>query len=82
MEVCYKVYKYFFVNILFFIFRKSCIFCKCLLECYDIFLNLSYNNLLEDRMGVEEKLLKLLLIKVKEANVEGFVWVFVGLIGG
>lgn len=62
--------------------RKSCIFCKCPLECHDIPLNSSHNNLPEDRMGVEEKPPKPSLTKVKEANAEGFVWVPAGLTGG
>ena len=70
------------MNTLFLIFRKSCIFCKCPLECHDIPLNASHNNLPEDRMGVEEKPPKPSLIKVKEANAEGFVWVPAGLTGG
>ena len=82
LEACYKAYKHLPVNTLFLIFRKSCIFCKCPLECHDIPLNSSHNNLPEDRMGVEEKPPKPSLIKVKEANAEGFVWVPAGLTGG
>jgi len=59
--------------------RKNCIFCKCPLECHDIPLNTNYNNLPEDRMGVEEKPPRSSLIKVKEANAEGFEWVPAGL---
>ena len=59
--------------------RKNCIFCKCPLECHDIPLNTSYNNLPEDRMGVEETPPRSSLTKVKEANVEGFEWVPAGL---
>ncbi|KAJ7327734.1 hypothetical protein OS493_026612 [Desmophyllum pertusum] len=54
--------------------RKNCIFCKCPLESHDIVLNTSYNNLPEDRMGVEEKPPRSSLTKVKEAHAEGFEW--------
>jgi len=62
-----------------YVYRKNCSFCKCPLECHDIPLNTSYNNLPEDRMGVEEKPPRSSLTKVKEANAEGFEWVPAGL---
>ena len=61
--------------------RKNCIFCKCPLECHDIPLNTSDNNLPEDRMCVEEKPPRSSLTKVKEAHAKGFEWVPAGLTG-
>ena len=77
LELHYPMFQ--FLIMIIYLFRKNCNFCKCPLECHDIPLNTNYNNLPEDRIGVEEKPQRSSLTKVKEAHAEGFEWVPAGL---